>query len=256
MARGRTQPGRFWTTRRQGVNVLRPRRWVRILVGAGTLPVLVTARSAHAGSAGAAPGHPVPAGTYAYATSGRFGYGEVDSYPATTRIRFDFPAGGVQHTHWDQRDVLGNGSIDDQGVSYQRDGVHLVYWDESYADPTGTSTYDCRPTLPQLIVPARPRTGQRFTYTLHCNGYDESFTVTVLAPQTVPVAGQAVGAEVLRADSRWSGGGYSGAGTTYSWMMPGTDLMLKEVDNYDEQYSGVTYYRQYETAQLNSLHPQ
>lgn len=227
---------------------------VGVLAGGG-----LGANSAHAAPAGASPDRPVPAGTYTYATGGRFDYGGIDSYPATTRVRWDAPASGVQRSQWDQRAADGFGAVDDTGVSYWPDGVHLVYANESWTDPTGNYAYDCRAVQPQqapLIVPGHPRAGQRFNVTIPCNGYTEAYTITVMAPQSVSVGDQQVKAVVLKSESSWAGGGYSGSGSSTYWLLPGTDLMLREVATYGEQAYGLPYYSQNETAQLKSLRPQ
>ena len=224
----------------------------------GTIVVAAAASALGATGAVAAPTSPSTmhasrAGAYSYATSGAFGYGDISSEPAVTTMSVDPATHGRQHSRWDLRDAHGNGDVLDRTIEFRADGVHLVSESDTYTDQTGTSSWTCAATRPPLMLAARPTPGQQLRFNMACTGFTQTFVITVLAPQTVEIAGQTRKLVVVREQDSWGDTSGSGSGTSQVWLMPHTDQPYRVESTYGEQMYGVAYYKSHYTAQL-SIH--
>lgn len=149
---------------------------------------------------------PVAAGTYRYETRGtrRIADGPPRAMPSTTTLAADPPEGRRQRQERDLRDPDGTGTVVEQVLQYDAEGVRLAFLRLSATFAGISNTYAFTPSTPPLVVKAGfPPDAQRFV--LEGDGVRLETTVTVGAREPATVGRDRVQAAVVTFDSRLSG---------------------------------------------------
>ncbi|HKG02326.1 MAG TPA: hypothetical protein VKB03_04045 [Conexibacter sp.] len=96
--------------------------------------------------------------------------------------------------------------------------------EHEFAGHVDRRTYAC--TLSSTYRPARPATGTRWTSRCAIDGTTTADTSMVLGPRTLTLAGRRTRTLLIRTTTSVSGD-TTGAGTAFTWVLPGTGLMVR-----------------------------
>jgi hypothetical protein len=166
-------------------------------------------------------------GVYVYATRG-FEVSHVlgtrrHPYPASTTVVVTATARGCLRTRWDvlatRRDAL---------LACPRGGGAWRLVDESeqheFAGRVDRRTYACTPA--STYLPARLTTAAAWSSRCAIEGTTTADAGTVLGPRTLTLAGRRTRTVLLRTRTRVSGE-TTGAGTTFTWVLPDSRLIVR-----------------------------
>jgi len=166
-------------------------------------------------------------GVYVYATRGF----EVShalgtrrhTYPPSTTMTVTTTPTGCLRIRWD---VLA--TRDDAVLACRRagGGWRLLSQSESheFAAHLDRRTYRCTPA--STYLPARLTRGAAWTSTCAISGTTTSDSGVVLGPRTLALDGRAARTVLIRTTTRVSGDTV-GVGTTFTWLLPGTNLIVR-----------------------------
>lgn len=174
-------------------------------------------------------GAPAP-GVYVYATRGS----EVSrvlgtrrhAYPARTTITVSAVAPGCVRTRWD---ALATRWDTDVACMQADGGWRLASRSEEheFAGHVDRRTYRCTPA--STARPADLRTGASWTSRCAIDGTTTTDSTTVVGPRTLTLEGdRRVRTRLLRTHTR-IGGDTTGTGTTLTWVLPDTRLVVRRL---------------------------
>jgi len=166
-------------------------------------------------------------GVYVYATTGF----EVShalgtrrhTYPARTTITVTATPAGCVRTRWD---VLATREDSVFACSRKDGGWRLLTQTESheFAGHLDRRTYTCTPA--STYLPARLATGATWSSRCAIRGTTTADSSVVLGPRTIALGGRRTPTILLRTATRVSGE-TTGAGTTFTWALPRTGLIVR-----------------------------
>jgi hypothetical protein len=145
-------------------------------------------------------------------------------YPAHTTLTVATTPRGCLRTRWD---VLA--TRHDAGLACPRPaagGWRLVSQSDEheFAEHVDRRTYACTPASTHR--PAQLATGARWSSRCAIDGTTTAETSTVLGPRTVTLDGRRTRTLLIRTTTRLSGE-TTGAGTAFTWVLPGTGLAVR-----------------------------
>lgn len=150
---------------------------------------------------------PVDPGTYRYTTEGTVQVGDAPprDMPQRTTLTGDRPQSNRQRQVRDLRDGDGTGTVTEQILQFDSDGVRLTFMKISSTFAGVSSTYTFTPAQPPLVLKAGLRPGDRTQFVLKGNGVTIRTTVSVTGSEQAVVDGTPVRAAVVVIDSALSG---------------------------------------------------
>jgi len=179
-------------------------------------------RSGGGGSSSADPAQPTAAGTYRYDNEGEATtFGSTGPVPEVTTLVVDPPDGTRQRSVSETRDEDGNGSRTTTVADYRGDGVYLVSLKTENKIGAISSTYEFRPSSPQLVAPTGAEVGDRLSFRLRSTdgGLTADVTITWVKEEQVSAAGTTVETVLVRTHTEISGD-YDGELTTDANVSP------------------------------------
>jgi hypothetical protein len=169
---------------------------------------------------------PAP-GVYLYDTSG-FEVSHVlgtrrHPYPSHTTIAVSITPHGCVRTRWDVLATRWDGAL---ACPRSDGGWRLMSQSEEhqFAGHVDRRTYVCSPS--STYRPAHLAGGARWTSRCTIGGTTTADASTVLGPRTLTLAGGRTRTLLVRTTTRVSGD-TTGAGTSFTWVLPGTGLVVR-----------------------------
>jgi hypothetical protein len=166
-------------------------------------------------------------GVYAYDTRG-FEVSHVlgtrrHPYPARTTITVSLTPHGCMRTRWDVLATRWDGVL---ACPRRDDDWHLVAQSEEheFADHVDRRAYACTPSSSYRL--ARLVAGTHWTSRCAIDGTTTADTSTVLGPRTPTLDGRRTRTVLIRTTTRVSGE-TTGTGTTLTWVLPDTGLIVR-----------------------------
>ncbi len=198
--------------------------------------------------------HPVPAGTWAYATDGWSQLGENPRRDLPSRTTLEVTAAGsddIQHQTRDTRDDDGYGSRNTTTLRYGVEGVVLLSTVlESTVDVFGspfTQQTNLEAKPPVVIAPNGVDVGDRASLHLVGDEVEVDGAMTVVARETVTVAGKAV--DTLKVEVQYTlTGEIEGTSNATWWVRPSDLLIVREISSTDVMSRGLRYREEYEST--------
>jgi hypothetical protein len=144
-------------------------------------------------------------------------------YPAHTTIIATVTPQGCLRSHWDVLATRWDAVL----ACPRPDGSwRLISQSEEheFAGHVDRRTYTCTPA--STSRPARLTAGARWTSRCAIAGTTTADTSTVLGPRTLTLDGRRTRTLLVRTTTR-VGGDTTGAGTTFTWVLPGTGLAVR-----------------------------
>jgi len=222
----------------------------------GAAPANASGQSSGSSAAsGPKPATPVSPGHYVYDTSGtsQVANGPPRPMPSHTSLAVDAPHGPQQHTVRDLRDQDGSGTVTDQVLEYDGDGVHLVSLQLQTTFAGISRTYRFVPSDKPMVVQTGAGPGYKTSFTLQGDGVTVATAVQVTGVVQVATGGGSVQALEVVLDSTLSG---ALQGTQHAVNDIATDrsLTVKEQVASDATSQGVRVQVHY-SATVKSLQP-
>lgn len=197
-------------------------------------------------------------GVYVYATRG-FEVSHVlgtrrHAYPSHTAITVSATPTGCLRQRWDALATRWDATL---ACPQPRGGRRLVSQSEEheFAGHVDRRTYRCTPASTSL--PPQLSTGASWTSRCAIDGTTTADRVVVLGPRTVTLDGRLTRTVLLRTSTRVSGE-TTGVGTTFTWILPRSGLVVRRTianANSTDTIVGAVRYEERATLALSSARP-
>jgi hypothetical protein len=200
---------------------------------------------------------PMAAGVYRYDTTGSTtlsgGFNQKRDMPPVTTLTVDQATGSRQRAVRDLRDASGNGSLTEMHVDYGSDGIRLAYLKLATTFSGISDVREFRPDPPPLVATAKPRPGDRLTFTMTGTRVTAKVTIEVLRTERLAIGGTTVDTLALRTVTQLSGE-VEGTNTSETWHTPDHWLTVQEHSVTDARSGFSTVHTEY-NAKLQRLTP-